>query len=338
MCICAHECSSAATIPIGLRRRHSMGRLKKLEVAHRPLTSTEVYNQVKGIETFIGKPTSEVDRPTGLWNKQSIFWKLPYWKDLKVKNCLDVMHIEKNVCEAILATLMNIPGKTKDVKASRLYLEKQGLRPELWAQKRDGRKKKIVEERVDDETHKSKNKVEDSEKNYLPPACYTISRAEKRIFCESLYGIKVPTGYSSNMKRFVTLNGELKLSSMKSHDCHVMIQVFLLIAIRGILPKHVRHTIKELCSFFHTICSKVQESSTLDSLQARVVETLCKFEMYSPPAFFDIMVHLIVHIVREIKLCGLVFLRWCYPFERFMGTLKDKVSNNKMDLHVGITS
>ena len=58
-------------------------------------------------------------------------------------------------------------------------------------------------------------------------------------------------------------------------------------------------------------------------------ETLCKFEMYFPllPAFFDIMVHLIVHLVREIKLCGPVFLRWCYPFERYMGTLKDKVRN-----------
>ncbi|XP_057247115.1 uncharacterized protein LOC125494440 [Beta vulgaris subsp. vulgaris] len=123
------------------------------EVARRPLTGTEVYNQVKGIETVFGKPASEVDRPTGLWKKQSIFWKLPYWKDLKVRHCLDVMHIEKNVCEAIIATLMNIPGKTKDVKASRLYLEQEGIRPELWAQKRDGRKKKRGEERVDDENN-----------------------------------------------------------------------------------------------------------------------------------------------------------------------------------------
>lgn len=39
------------------------------------------------------------------------------------------------------------------------------------------------------------------------------------------------------------------------------------------------------------------------------------------------MVHLVVHIVREIKLCGPVFLRWAYPFERHMVTLKDKVKN-----------
>ena len=38
--------------------------------------------------------------------------------------------------------------------------------------------------------------------------------------------------------------------------------------------------------------------------------------MYFPPSFFDIMVHLIVHLVREIRLCGLIFLRWMYPVER----------------------
>ena len=82
-----------------------------------------------------------------------------------------------------------------------------------------------------------------NEKNYLPPACYTLSKVEKQAFCESLYGIKVPFGYSSNMKRFVTLNGELRFESRKSYDFHVMMQVFLPIAIRGILLKHVRYAI-----------------------------------------------------------------------------------------------
>ena len=39
------------------------------------------------------------------------------------------------------------------------------------------------------------------------------------------------------------------------------------------------------------------------------------------------MVHLILHLVREIKMCGPVFMRWCYPFEILMGTLQDKVRN-----------
>jgi len=44
--------------------------------------------------------------------------------------------------------------------------------------------------------------------------------------------------------------------------------------------------------------------------------------MYFPPAFFDIMVHLIVHLVREIKCCGPIYLRWMYPVERYMKNLK----------------
>ena len=39
------------------------------------------------------------------------------------------------------------------------------------------------------------------------------------------------------------------------------------------------------------------------------------------------MVHLIVHLVREIKICGPVFLRHMYPFERYMGILKSYVWN-----------
>jgi hypothetical protein len=38
------------------------------------------------------------DRREGWW-KQSIFWKLPYWKYLLIRDNLDVMHIEKNYFE-----------------------------------------------------------------------------------------------------------------------------------------------------------------------------------------------------------------------------------------------
>jgi len=36
----------------------------------------------------------------------SILWKLPYWEDLLVPHILDVMHIEKNICDNILGTLL----------------------------------------------------------------------------------------------------------------------------------------------------------------------------------------------------------------------------------------
>ena len=65
----------------------------------------------------------------------------------------------------------------------------------------------------------------------------------------------------------------------------------------------------------------------LDDQQADVIVTLCQFEMYFPPSFFDVMVHLVVHLVREIKICGPVFMRYMYPFEMHMGTLKRKTKN-----------
>eukprot|EP00261_Vitis_vinifera_P019765 XP_010650360.2 PREDICTED: uncharacterized protein LOC104879379 [Vitis vinifera] len=39
------------------------------------------------------------------------------------------------------------------------------------------------------------------------------------------------------------------------------------------------------------------------------------------------MIHLTVHLVREVRLCGPVYFRWMYPFERFMKVLKGYVRN-----------
>jgi hypothetical protein len=49
-----------------------------------------------------------------LWKKKSIFFKLLYWKDNLLRHNLDVMHIEKNVIDNILRTLLDIKGKSKD--------------------------------------------------------------------------------------------------------------------------------------------------------------------------------------------------------------------------------
>ena len=45
--------------------------------------------------------------------------------------------------------------------------------------------------------------------------------------------------------------------------------------------------------------------------------------MIFPPSFFNIMTHLLVHLVKEIDILGPVFLQNIFPFERFMGVLKN---------------
>ena len=70
---------------------------------------------VKDISNEFGKKRkrSKEDKKR-MWKKKSIFWWLPYWKDLDVRHCIDLMHVEKNVCESLVGLMLNIPGKTKD--------------------------------------------------------------------------------------------------------------------------------------------------------------------------------------------------------------------------------
>jgi hypothetical protein len=59
------------------------------------------------------------------------------------------------------------------------------------------------------------------------------------------------------------------------------------------------------CFFFNTVGQKVPSEEALESLEKALPSSL---EMYFPPAFFDISVHFIAHLIKEIKLLGHVFL------------------------------
>lgn len=62
-------------------------------------------------------------------------------------------------------------------------------------------------------------------------------------------------------------------------------------------------------------------------LQKEIVEILCQFEMIFPQAFFDIMVHLPVHLCREVEYGGPEHVRCMFPVERYLGKLKSYVRN-----------
>ena len=97
--------------------------------------------------------------------------------------------------------------------------------------------------------------------------------------CKFLSEVKVPEGYSSDIRRLVSMK-DLKLKSLKTHDCHVIMEHFLPIGIRSILPEKVRSSITKLCSFFKSICSKVIDPAILPTLQKEIVITLCELEIF----------------------------------------------------------
>ena len=50
---------------------------------------------------------------------------------MDLRHNLDVMHIEKNICDSIISTLLNIEGKTKDTLKSRIDLTHLATRSDL---------------------------------------------------------------------------------------------------------------------------------------------------------------------------------------------------------------
>lgn len=83
----------------------------------------------------------------------------------------------------------------------------------------------------------------------------------------------------------------------------------------------------ELSLFFEEICATELRAATMETAELAIIEIICKLEKIFPPAFFDVMEHLVVHLPYEAKVGGPVQYRWMYPFERGMLYLKRKVRN-----------
>ena len=58
------------------------------------------------------------------------------------------------------------------------------------------------------------------------------------------------------------------------------------------------------------------------------METLSQFEMCFPPSFFDIMVHLVVHLVAQIEALDPMYLHEMWTYERVMSIMNGYVSNH----------
>ncbi|XP_059650484.1 uncharacterized protein LOC132296291 [Cornus florida] len=154
-------------------------------------------------------------------------------------------------------------GKTKDNVKTRLDLQSMGIRKELHL-------------------------ISRSNKFFMPPACYTLSKEKKISICEWLKAVKLPDGYGSNISRCVNTKN-CTISGLKSHDCHILLQRLLPVVIRGNISDKVSNALVELGLFFKELCS--------------------------------------VHLPREAILGGPTQYRWMYPIERFLHTLKSYVRN-----------
>ena len=143
-------------------------------------------------------------------------------------------------------------------------------------------------------------------------------------FLQNLKNLRCPTGYVSNLYNRITGG---KLGGLKSHDYHILLQQLLPVCLRNTADKEVLAVIIRLSRLFRRICSKVVDLETELQLLKDAAEVLSSLERVFPPSFFDIMVHLTIHLVEELFLCGPVHTRWMYPYERYFKGLKSFVRN-----------
>jgi hypothetical protein len=66
---------------------------------------------------------------------------------------------------------------------------------------------------------------------------------------------------------------------------------------------------------------------SLLKLKEDVVQSIVSLEMIFSPSFFNIMTHLLVHLVKEIDIPGPVFPHNMFPFEQFFVVLKKYIRN-----------
>ena len=268
-------------------------------------STKEVLEQLEKVKDVRpGKHPASNKRKRGKDSGPQIFsrkvglWKLPYWKDLLLPHNLDVMHIEKNICDSILATLLKLEGKTKDTVNARLDLQDMGIRHHLHLQQ-----------------HGNTVKMLD--------APYVLNKESRIRFCKFLKDVKFPQGYAANLGRYISADGTKVQGRLKTHSCHVLLQRIIPAALRGLVGKDVYEAVAELGTFFRELCSRNLKIDVVKRLKTQIPIILCKLEKIFPPAFFDVMEHLAVHLPDEALLRGPVQYGWMYPIEWKLGTLKN---------------
>ena len=153
---------------------------KGVVVTDRPpatMTGAEIRQQIDGLVAnteggFVGYGEQH------MWTHKSGLTRLPYYDDLLLPHNIDVMHTEKNVAEALWATIMDIPDKSKDNVKARVDLAALCDRPNQEMKPPSGGK-----------TWRR------------PKADFVLSRAQRKEVLQWIKMLMFPDGYAANLSR-----------------------------------------------------------------------------------------------------------------------------------------
>jgi hypothetical protein len=88
----------------------------------------------------------------------------------------------------------------------------------------------------------------------MPKVYYSLTCDAKKVLLKWIRELHLLDGYVSNLSRCVDMS-ELKMSGMKSHNCHVFMERLLPITLREFLPETIWNALTELSLFYRDLCS-----------------------------------------------------------------------------------
>jgi len=108
--------------------------------------------------------------------------------------------------------------------------------------------------------------------------------SKKTQFLNFLKDAKFPDGYASNIQRCLTADA-IKWQSLKTHDCHILLQRIIPAGVRGLLDDDVYQTTAEFGKFFRELCSQRLNTDLLARMKTKIPIILCKLEKIFPLLF-----------------------------------------------------
>ena len=112
-------------------------------------------------------------------------------------------------CDRLLSIILNINGKSRDTNNTRFDLANLNVCPKLHIIK-DGNKwiKSVVE--------------------------FTMSVVDRQKFCSFIRSGRFFDAFAANLRKNI-IDNDSTITGLKSHDCHVLMQHFLLAGLRPFL-------------------------------------------------------------------------------------------------------
>jgi len=120
-----------------------------------------------------------------------------------------------------------------------------------------------------------------------PKVSFVLDKNAQLLVYQWLKSLCFPDGHASNISRLVYLE-DCRLYGMKSYDCHVFIQILILLAYHDLLSNEIWDALTEISHFFRNICSNKLQKQHIERLEMNIVKTI-----YISPSFFE-------HFIDEI--------------------------------------